>query len=69
MIWEGKVAISFFIAYILLVVTIFQGKRLTESWNIATGGMLLGLSLCVTCFVPYSSVAKRAAMLGKRFNR
>ena len=58
-------AISFFIAYILLVLTIFQGKRLTEAWDIATGSIILCLSLLVTFFVPYSSVVKRAAMLGK----
>lgn len=58
-------AISFFIAYILLVFTLFQSIRLTEAWSIAKGGTILGLSLCVACFVPYFSVAKRSAMLGE----
>lgn len=65
MILEGKVAISYFIAYILLVLAIFQGKSVTETWRIATGSVILGLSLFVTLFVPYSSVATRASMLGK----
>lgn len=65
MIWEGKVAFSFFVAYVLLALTIFQGKRVTEAWSIATGSIILGLSLFVACFVPYSSVARRAAILGK----
>lgn len=60
MIWEGKVAITFFIAYVLLVLTIFQGKSVTEA-----GSVILSLSLFVTLFVPYSSVARRASMLGK----
>ena len=65
MIWEGKVAITFFIAYILLVLAIFQGASVTEAWRISTGSVILGLSLFVTLFVPYSSVARRASMLGK----
>lgn len=65
MIWEGKVAIAFFISYILLVLTIFQGRRLTEAWSIATGCIILGLSLLPTFVVPYTSVARRAAILGK----
>lgn len=69
MIWEGKVAISFFIAYILLVLTIFQGKSVTEAWSIATGSIILGLSLFVTFFVPYSSVTRRASMLGTLLSR
>lgn len=64
MILEGKVAISYFIAYILLVLAIFRGKSVTEAWPITTGSVILGLSLFVTLFVPYSSVARRASMLG-----
>ena len=58
-------AITFFIAYILLVLTIFQGKSVTEAWRVAVGSVILSLSLFVTLFVPYSSVARRASMLGK----
>jgi len=67
MIWEGKVAITFFIAYILLVLTIFQGESVTEAWRVAVGSVILSLSLFVTLFVPYSSVARRASMLGSVF--
>ena len=65
LILEGKVALSYFIACILLVLTLFQSCSLTEIWSIATRGIILGLTMCATCFVPYSSVAKRAALLGK----
>lgn len=64
MILEGKIATLYFIAYILLVLSIFQGKSVTEAWPIPTGSVILGLSLFVTLFVPYSSVARRASMLG-----
>nr|XP_058964756.1 protein-S-isoprenylcysteine O-methyltransferase-like [Pocillopora verrucosa] len=64
LILEGKVALSYFIACILLVLTLFQSCSLTEIWSIATRGIILGLTMCATCFVPYSSVAKRAALLG-----
>ena len=65
MILEGKIAILYFIAYFLLVLAIFQGKSFTEVWRITTGSVILGLSLFVTLFVPYSSVARRASVLGK----
>ncbi|PFX13868.1 protein-S-isoprenylcysteine O-methyltransferase-like [Stylophora pistillata] len=64
LITEGKVALSYFIACILLVLTLFQSCILTEVWSIASRGMILGFTLFATCFVPYSSVAKRAALLG-----
>ena len=64
MIREGKVAIAFFIAYVLLVLTIFQEKELSKVWDFATRGVILGSSLSVTLFIPYSSIAKRAAAIG-----
>lgn len=64
MILEGKIAVAFCIAYILLVLTIFQEKHLTKVWDFVTRGVILGLILSVTWFVPHSSIAKRAAAIG-----
>lgn len=69
MIREGKVAIAFFIAYILLVLTIFHDKHLrygtSIAWDFAARrAAILGLSLSVTWFVPHSSIAKRSALIG-----
>ena len=68
MIAEGKVAISFFLAYILLTVTSFQDVRhSTDIWNLKTQCAYVGLSLSATRIFPHSSVAARAAFLGKFF--
>lgn len=68
MIAEGKVAISFFLAYILLTVTSFQDVRhSTDIWNLKTQCAYVGLSLSATRIFPHSSVAARAAFLGVLF--
>lgn len=66
MIREGKVAIVFFIAYMLLVLTIFRDlKRVTYSWDFGTKVAILCSSLSATWLVAHSSIAKRAAAIGK----
>ena len=57
---EGKVAAAFFIAYMLLVWTIFQHEGFTDARNL----VVFGLSLSVTCVVPFSGIATRSAFLG-----
>lgn len=65
MIREGKVAIAYFITYVLLVLTLFQDRHLPDISDFGARGAILGLSLCVTWFVPHSSIAKRAAAIGQ----
>ena len=58
-------AIAYFVAYILLVLTLFEDRHLTGISDFGARGTILGLSLCVTWFVPHSSIAKRAAAIGQ----
>ena len=65
MILEGKLAIAYFIACILLVLTLFQDRHLTGISDFGARGAIVGLTLCATWFVPHSSIAKRAAAIGQ----
>lgn len=68
MITEGKFAITFFLAYILLTLTSFQDfQRLAGIWDKGTRCAFVCVSLLATWFLPHSSVTARSAFLGALF--
>ena len=67
MIAKLKVAVSVFIAYILLTVNLFYPIQRLDASSLALPCLCLALGWTITFIFPHSGVAKRAAFLGSIF--